>query len=214
MQFCKLNMLLEKAWADAYFTSSAAWTTKRVGSAAPTGTEFLKWTDPGSSPMTVVNDLRASIYKVSGGFEANYGAMDYATFQKMKTHPEIVDRIRYTTDESVQLDMIKRYFGLDVLVICGAIMNTANAGATATMDYITGSGTFLLAYVTPDPAISADAPSAGYTFWNEGMEGSINGLQVVEVPIPERRVIRIESQVDFKMHMLAPALGGLLTSII
>lgn len=204
---------LEQLWATAYFGASI-WSTNRTGVTAVSDstTEFLKWSDPGSSPIKDVMTIKAGVQLKSYGFEPNVGAIDYLTYMALLSHPEIVDRIKHTSDEVVTLGIMAKYFGLDKLVVCRAVYNSAQEGLTAVPAYVVGSG-MLLVHV-PQGGLSAETPAAGATLWWEGMEGSINGLQASEIDIPERRIRRVEVQAGVQMHLVSASLGGFLNATL
>lgn len=220
-KWCVQNLysILEQRFASA-FMAAAAWSTSLTGVATVTSptTEFLAWNDPGSSPITDVLRIKEGVHLASYGFEPNVGALDFKSYKTLLTNPQVVDRVKFTSDQSINLEMLARYFELDKLVICKAVHNSAQAGQAAVPAYLVGSG-MLLVHVpkalqgyNPQQGMNEDTPCAGATLWWEGMENSINGMQVAEIEIPERRIRRVELQVGAQMHKVSASLGGFLAS--
>ncbi len=196
-----LWLAIEQMWADIAMVTGVWGTTKAGVSSNPTpGVTFLRWDDPGSSPIKDVQTARSVGHLTSGGYDFNTLVVGYYVHQALKTNPEIIDRIRFTTDESVIAEILKRYFEVDNYVVCKAVKNTANRGSTDSMSMICGNHA-LLCYVDPQPAVDKDKPTAMLCPWWIGMEGSIDGLQVAEIPLVETRELMIEIQAapDFKI---------------
>ena len=72
----------------------------------------------------------------------------------------------------LQLNVLAQLFGIDKITVQRSIMNKAELGQAAKMEYIGDPNAFLLAYATDTPSI--DEPSAGYIFtWDMLGNGNI-----------------------------------------
>ena len=80
-------------WVSNYF-QSGVWTTTREGvAAAPTGTQFLRWDEAGSTPIEDVEAAKITIAE-STGFEPNVMVVDRRTWGTLRNHPTIIDRVK------------------------------------------------------------------------------------------------------------------------
>ena len=110
-------------------------------------------------------------------------ALGVHVFNALKKHPAILERVKYggstANPASVTLNVLQQLFGIDRITVQRSIMNKAELGQEAKMEYIGDPNAFLLAYATDAPAI--DEPSAGYIFtWD--MLGNGNILPVLSYP--------------------------------
>jgi hypothetical protein len=70
------------------------------------------------------------------------------TFDKLINHPDVVEKAKYTSAASISEDMLARIFGVERVLVAGAVRNSADEGATDSMGYIAGKHAWLL-YVNP-----------------------------------------------------------------
>lgn len=210
----QLYMLLESKWATAYF-AAASWDTSLAGAnpVSNPATEFLKWTEPGSTPLKDVNAIKKAAHLASYGRKLNAGAMDYGTFMVLQSHPELKEQFKHTTSASIHLEIMKAYFDLEELIICEGISNTTQEGVAESPGYLTGATAGMLLVHRPK-VYSETSPAAGATIWWDGMESSINGLQARIIPLPKQNGERVEVQVGAQMHKISSKLGGFLSGTI
>lgn len=122
-----------------------------------------QWSNSASSPKTAVNDWKQRIRKVTGKYP-NTAIMGSAVFDALDIHPEIRDQFKYTSDNSLTIDMLKRYFNLSEIGISTALV----------LDPVTGEkvdimpNQFWLGYVNPAPTPNMITPSFGYTYSLKG----------------------------------------------
>lgn len=166
IQFLTQRALLrrETQWVTDYFGTSI-WGTDVTGNSS-----FTYWSNYTSSdPITNIETGKATIL-ANTGFMPNTMVMGYEVFRQLKHHPDIVDRIKYTSSENITTQMIARLFELDNIHVAMAVKATNNEGETAAYGMTHGKNA-LLCYVNPSPGLLA--PSAGYTFvWN-GVSGGL-----------------------------------------
>ena len=103
-------------------------------------------------------------------------ALGANVFNALKLHPAILERVKYggstANPASVTANVLAQLFGVEKLVVLNSIMNKADMGAEADMQFIGDPNAFLLAYATNAPSI--DEPSAGYIFsWDMLGNGQI-----------------------------------------
>lgn len=142
----------EQDWVNNWFTSGK-WGTDATG--------FDKWDDYVlSDPGDQIETAKVAIKSVTG-LEPNTLVVGRQVLAKLKFHPLIQDQYKYTSAEAITETLLARYFGVDRLLVAGAIQNTGAEGGADSYSFIAGKHA-LLCYVTPSPALIT--PSAGYTF--------------------------------------------------
>lgn len=196
--FITQRMLLrqEIQWASEFFTTSV-WATDLT----PTNL----WNDyTASDPIGDVETGKATIL-TSTGFLPNTMVMGYDVFRQLRNHPDIVDRVKYTSAENVTEDILARFFGVDRILVARAVKNTALEGAATSMSSIVGKNAALY-YVAPTAGILT--PTAGYQFMWRGVSDGIGAnIGVSRFRMPELRADRIEAQMAWDNKVIASDLG-------
>lgn len=135
------------------------------------------WDDPSSDPIMDIEDQIDNI-QASTGNKPNVMAMGYKVWKALKNHPDIVARITASTGgveepRKVTERAVAALFGLDEIIVGNAVVNSAAAGATNSIDYVVGKSALLIYRPsTPDLLM----PSAGYMFSWQGLTGSADGI--------------------------------------
>lgn len=207
-EFITQRMLLRKEvqWTTDFFTTSV-WTTDVTG-----GTDFTKWSSyAGSDPIEDVETGKATIL-ASTGMLPNTLVVGYDTYRQLRNHPDIIDRVKYTSSNTVDTDTIARLLGLERVLVSRAVKNTANEGATVSMTTIAGKNA-LLCYVAPSPGILT--PTAGYSFaWRGVSDGMGQTVGISRFRLPELRADRIESQMAWDNKVISADLGYFFASAV
>lgn len=206
--FVTQRMLLrqEIEWTSTYFTTGV-WATDVVG-----GSGFTQWDNYASSdPIEDIEDGKSSMWS-STGFLPNTLVLGYDVFRQLKNHPDIVDRIKYTSAETVTEGILARYFGVDNVYVSRAIKNTANEGASDSFSAVAGKNAALY-YVAPSAGILT--PSAGYQFaWRGVSDGMGQNIGITRFRMPELRSDRIEAQMAWDYKVVASDLGYFFSSCV
>lgn len=206
--FVTQRMLLrqEIEWTSTYFTTGV-WATDVVG-----GSNFTQWDNYASSdPIEDIEDGKSAMWS-STGFLPNTLVLGYDVFRQLKNHPDIVDRIKYTSAETVTEGILARYFGVDNVYVSRAIKNTANEGATDSFSAVAGKNAALY-YVAPSAGILT--PSAGYQFvWRGVSDGMGQNIGITRFRMPELRSDRIEAQMAWDYKVVATDLGYFFSSCV
>lgn len=186
----RLLLARERRWLTTYFQPSV-WGTTVAGGAAGGGADFVQWNDyVNSTPRENIKLGRRTILETTG-FEPNTLVLSYEAKDALVDHPDFIDRVKYTTRDSVTPEMIANYFELERVFVLKAVVNTAKKGQTAQMGFAHGRHA-LLCYVAPEPAL--DTPSAGYTFtWNYAPIPQIKKDEQMGVAIRRFRMEQIRS---------------------
>lgn len=200
-QFVTNRLLLRREiqWVTDYFTTGV-WGTDKVGT-----TDFVKWSSYATSdPLT---DIEAGKETVLGstGFEPNTLVLGYKVFRYLKNHPDLVDRIKYTSQQTLTPGLMASLFDVERVLVAKAVKATNNEGATAAYSFAYGDNAFL-AYVPDSPGLLV--PSAGYTFaWN-GVSGALGlTMGTSSFRMEHLKATRIEGEIAFDNKVVASDLG-------
>lgn len=134
-----------------------------------------QWSDYSgtSNPITVVSTAKEAIRQQTGK-RPNVMIMGAQVFEKLKNHPVILDRIKYTGRDVATTDLLASLFGVPRVVVGESI-------------YSTDSGTFVdvwgkdcvLAFTQNAGLAQKGLPSYGYTY-------GLRGYPLAEKPYYER----------------------------
>jgi len=215
----KMLIKKEKDWASTYFTGGV-WTNDFDGVSATPGTdEVLQWNDANSDP---IGNIRAAVTAIeeSTGFTPNTLTVGKHVMDALEDHPDIVDRIKYSgmtgtggNPARVSANTLAQLFGLERVLTCRAIENTADEGQVPTHSFIQGKKA-LLTYSPPAPGLMT--PSAGYTFvWN-GYLNQNNGMGFAtsRFNMDHLKSERVEGEMAFDHKLVAADLGFFWDSIV
>jgi hypothetical protein len=188
------------------FMQGGVWgaTASGVSGSAASG-EFTQWNNyTASDPIQDIEAGKAAILSVTG-YEANTLVLGYDVFRALKNHPDLVDRIKYTSSQTITEDMLARMFDIERVLVSKAIRATNAEGAAEAYGFATGK-TALLAHVAPNPGLLT--PSAGYTFQWTGVSGGL-GLTIgtSSFRLEERKATRIEAELAFDNKVVGSDLG-------
>lgn len=170
------NIHQDVLFARHYF-KSGVWghEEKGVDSTTPTTGQFIKFSNGNSDPVAFI-DVKKTVMEKNTGRMPNRIAIGVNVFNALKKHPAILERVKYggstANPATVTENVLAQLFGIERLTVQRSIMNTAELGQTANMQYIGDPDGFLLAYATDTPSI--EEPSAGYIFtWDMLGDGNI-----------------------------------------
>lgn len=117
-----------------------------------------------SNPITQLDALGTLIVQ-NAGIDPNKLVVNDAQFKALKEHTSIVDRVKYTSDNSVTAPMLAKLFNLEEVLVGKAIEQTAKEGLDTNTSAFIWTDCAALIYVSPAPKLKD--VSAGYTFWKE-----------------------------------------------
>jgi len=213
-EFVTQRILLkrEKVWVTQNFQPGVWGTTVSGVASGPTGSQFLRWDDVNSDPRT---NIKAGARKIlsTTGYRPNTLVLHYDAMDALIDHPDLVDRIKYTSRESINEALLAQIFKVDRVLVAGAIENSAKEGqAPAVMDFIYGKHAWL-GYVAPSPSLMA--PSAGYTFsWRHAPLNNNNGVQFKRFRMEEIASERIEGEMSFDDKIVGTDLGYFFENVV
>jgi hypothetical protein len=195
------------------FMTTGVWADDVTGVAAsPTTGQTVQWSNYTTSDP--INDIEAGKAEIlsTTGFEANTLVLGYDVFRQLKNHPDLVDRIKYTSSQTITEDMLARMFDIERVLVSKSIKATNNEGATGAYSFTTGKQA-LLAHVASAPGLLT--PSAGYTFQWTGVSGGLGAtIGTSSFRLESLKATRIESELAFDNKVVAADLGYFWTSIV
>ena len=147
----------------------------------------------------------------STGYVPNTVIMSYKVMSALMDNSDIIDRIKYTSQDSVSEELLARLFGVDRVMVMAGTYNTAAEGATASYSQI-GDKDVLVAYVAPSAGLMV--PSAGYTMlWNGVSQGFGTSTAVARYRMDTLRADRIEIESAWDTKIVSSALGYFLSNV-
>lgn len=121
-----------------------------------------QWNDYTNS--TPIPNVKTGIRKIHSGIftEPNRAVIPYAVMSTLEDHPSFVDRVKYTSSNSVTPEVVGRLLGLTQNVtIPGIGINSARMGQAESLTYLWGKDVFMF-YAPDRPALKT--PSFMYEF--------------------------------------------------
>ena len=208
----RLLLRRELQFVSDFFTTGK-WGTDLTGvSTTPGASQFRKWSDyANSDPLQDVEAGKEAVLSVTGQ-EPNTLVLGYKVFRYLKNHPDLIDRIKYTTRDNVTTEVMARLFDVDRVLVAKSIKATNNEGGTGAYSFAYGDNA-LLAYVAPNPGLLT--PSAGYTFsWTGVSEGLGTTFGISQFRMEHLKSTRVEGQVAFDNKIVGADLGYFFSAAI
>lgn len=203
------NLLkLETLFGTNYFTTSI-WTGSSSGSDLVAGTDFTAWDDVTSTPIEDVDEQKEAIEGRTGVLP-NKLVLNRAGWNALRNHPDIIDRVKHTSNQAPSRALVANLMELDEIVVGAGVRNTAAQGLTTAASYILGAHA-LLAFVPPSPSLMT--PAAGYTFRWTGLRGSVDGASVSTMRMDHIKSDRHEIETNIDMKVVAPLVGAFFQNV-
>jgi hypothetical protein len=207
----KLLIKRDATFVANYFVTGV-WDTDWDGvTGVPGANEFLQWQETGSDPIADIDNAKEAVSALTG-FDPNVIVMGKAVFNAVKNHTAVIDRIKYTQRGIVTEEILAALFGVQKVVVPGAVSNTAAKGATDVIARLFGKHV-LVAYRPERPAIMK--PSAGYCFSWAGLYGAGNeGLRTKRFRMEHLNSMRIENEFAWDLKVVATDCAAFLEDAI
>lgn len=188
------------------FVTTGVWGTDLAGVASsPSTNQFIKWSDFANSDPLEDVELGKETILGSTGFMPNTLVLGYQTYRKLRNHPDLVDRIKYTSSNVITTDIMARLFDVERVLVASSVRATNNEGGTAAYQFNFGKAA-LLTYSAPNPGLMT--PSAGYTFAWRGVSGGLGAtIGVSRIRMEHLKADRVEGELAFANKVVAPDLG-------
>lgn len=205
----------------SHYMKTGVWGTDITGVAsAPGGGQVYQWSDAThSDPFSDIADGQTKILQ-NTGMLPNVLTLSWPTYQALRKHPLVVDRVKYTMQadaKNITPELLAAAFDVERVVVAKSVYNSANEGAAGVYSFIVGKSA-MLCYANPEPGLME--PSAGYLFGWAGYDQGGNGVGVSSwtEPVPNRgkpgSTIRCETELAYDMKVVGSDLGYYFDSIV
>lgn len=153
-----IGLRLEKAQADLATDP----TKYAAGNKLTSLTGTTLWSNSASDPIGNVETAKEAV-RTQSGRRPNTCVLSALTFKALRTHPQIIDRIKYTGRDAPTPDLLAMLFGVERVLVGDGIY----ADASGAFVDLWGK-TCVLAYTATASAAELGVPSYGYTYTLEG----------------------------------------------
>lgn len=123
-----------------------------------------KWSDPNSDPAGDIREAKEQIRRRIGRYP-NLLTLSPPVAAALKDHPKIQARFKYTSSESITLEMLAKYFGIAEVIEGSAVYLDENADDDADAKDVWGDDAILSYRATGS---DYRVPSFGYTYRLKG----------------------------------------------
>jgi len=167
-----MALRLEKQAADIARTAGSYASSNKV-----TKTSTAQWSDLTSGVSDPIADVETAkdAVRAAIGRRPNTVVMGAAVMTKLRQHPKVIDRIKYTGRDVVTEELLASLFGVQRVVVGDAIY--ANDAGTTFTD-VWGKDV-VVAYTEMGSVADMGAPSYGYTY-------TLDGYPLAEEPYYDR----------------------------
>ena len=202
-RFLSQQMLIrqEVQWASDAFTTGI-WGTDATPSPL--------WDAASSTPIADVETAKNTVL-TNTGYVPNTVILSYKAFSALVDNSDIVDRIKYTSQDSVTEELLARVFNVDRVLVMASVYNSAAEGAAASYSQV-GDKDVLVCYTPSAPGLMV--PSAGYTMnWSGVSAGLGTSSAISRYRMDTLRADRIEIEAAFDFKIVSAALGYFLSNV-
>lgn len=204
-EFVTQRLLLrhEIQWVTDFFAASI-WGTDST----PTNL----WSNYSTSdPLQDVEAGKETILS-NTGFMPNTLVLGYQVYRQLRNHPDLVDRIKYTSAQTLTVEMMARLFDVERVLVARAIKATNKEGATGAYAFTHGKHA-LLCYTPAAPGLMT--PSAGYIFAWRGVSGPMSQtIGVSKFRMEHLKSDRVEAEYAFDNKVIGNDLGYFFSSCV
>lgn len=205
-EFVSRAMLLkrEKDFANAYF-KAGVWANQN---AIAGGDRWDDYAD--SDPYTMVQDGIRTVQK-SCLVKPNVLLVGPEGWDALSNHPDLKDRYKYTSAESLTEEMVARVLKVDRVLVAEAVARSSREGQPIVNDYLFGKHA-LLVYAAPRASLLM--PSGGYIFtWNAF--GNKFGARVTRFPMQQlNNAERVEGDMAYDTKIVSAAAGYFMENVV
>ena len=211
----KLLIRRDAHWVTKIFLTST-WTRDRDGvTSGPTGAQFLRWDESGSTPRADLSGDAVRIHELTG-FWPNVLTLQPHVLKALILHADVLAAFQYTVAGAVPsmgalaASLFGGAVGADPTIrIAGGVKTTSAKGASAdTFSYIAGKHA-LLAYVDVNFGLLMPTAYTVPSWENEVFGTGENGVRIREYEVIERAVpSRVEGEIFFDAVVTAADLGA------
>jgi hypothetical protein len=187
---------METQFVANYFTTSV-W-----------GTDYTPsnlWSNYATSdPISDIETGKRAILSVTG-YEPNTLVLGYDVFTSLKNHPDLVDRIKYTSSQIITEELLASLFDVPRVMVAKAVKATNNEGAAGAYAFTHGKHA-LLTYSAPSAGLLQ--PSGGYIMSWTGVSGGLGAtVGTSRMRMEQYKADRVEAEIAFDMKVIGTDLG-------
>jgi hypothetical protein len=183
--------------AASILTSTAVLTQNTTLSGTSQFSDYSN-SDPFAAIETGMATVHAAIYQ-----QPNTLIMGKQVWDKLKHHPDFLERVKYTQKGVISTDLLASLIGVDRIIIGAAGKNTTAEGQTDSMSYIWGKDV-ILAYI--NPRIGQKSITLGLTYrWKQRIVERMRGSNE-----EDRKGTYVRVGNDYYDEQLVSALAGYL----
>jgi hypothetical protein len=199
----RLMLKMETQFVSTFFTSGV-WATDVTPSNL--------WSDYTSSdPLNDVETGKRAILATTG-YEPNTLVLGYDVFKTLKNHPDLVDRIKYTSSQTLTEGLMASLFDIPRVMVAKSVKATNAEGGTAAYDFTHGKNA-LLTYSAPSAGLLQ--PSGGYVMsWTGVSQGLGQTVGTSRIRMEQFKADRIEAEVSFDMKVIGSDLGYFFSAVV
>ncbi len=139
-----------------------------------------KFSDPTSDPLQTVKDLKSKVAKRIGR-QPNTMVIALDIFNALTNNQKVKDQFKYTSGDSITVDMLARYLQIEKIVV-GEAIYVPEGAADGAGQFIWGGGSALLAYVNRGGSAGVPKKSNSYLKPSFGYSYRLSGYPIVEAP--------------------------------
>jgi hypothetical protein len=172
------------------------------------------WSDKtNSTPVTDIVNACYDQAEITGQMP-NTLVLGPRTFLALKNHPDIKQQYMYTSPDSITTEMLARVLEIDTVLVPTAISNTykRKVAGTKSMSYLWGKDA-LLCYVAPRVALKTATSMLTIT-WNNAPGAAAGGQAISTIPIPEKKVERVEIEAFWTQKVIGAPMGAYFSSVV
>jgi hypothetical protein len=215
------HQLMQKCEIDAaatYFVTGvwdgASSSTDMTGQTAPTSTSsnFLRWEDAASTPIEDINGESLAIIEKTGK-KPNTLILGPRTFNVLRNHPDLLDRIKHTQRGVITTDLMAGLFDVPSVYVMYGTRDTSVEGSRGSGWFsMIGDNDALLCYAEQSPGLRK--ASAGYRFiWTAGGR-PLQGARMKRIEVPLREGVKIEGEVWKDEKVVSSVLGAFFAAAV
>lgn len=209
----RISIRQERDWSATYFTTGV-WANEVTGvDSAPGADQFLQWDDAASDPLADIKRAKRAIM-LTTGYMPNVLVLGFDVFEALKDHPDIIERIKYTTSDNVTQQMLADWLGVARIEVLSGIFNNAQEGAADDFEFVHANAAWL-GYTAPSPSVLQ--PTAGYAFTWRGISAGLGqdlAIKRIDLSGTGREVVRIEGEAAWDFKVVAPDMGYFFASAV
>jgi len=157
-------------------------------------TSTLAWSSnsEGSNPILVAHSAASTIAQ-NAGKRPNVCAVDLRTYQALREHVSVIDRVKHTSKESVTENVLATLFDVSQLLVASGIRNTGEEALTDTTSFI-WTDAALFCYIEKAPSLKK--LSTFYQFVQNNANGNGRTVKKYRDEPREGDMVEVQSKYD------------------